>query len=413
MINPRDRDVLRRLGARKAEIGERPEQRVTLRLWADLNDLRPCRPLVWINEIPWHELEAADPEALRAVCADPVLRAIEGNLRRELYQWDHFRGDMVVEPRVYVPIVGGPTSSYANYGIVEQTRSSPDAADVVYLPVIHQESDAEAIRAPNVWYDRAETERRVGLVSEVLDGIMRVQRRGLVHQWHAPWDQIIHWYGIEQLYVDMMEKPELVHRVMANFCRALSEVLDRQTALGMLDVGNGNWRVGSGGMGCTRALPETVEGRPVTPRDQWGCSNAQIFSEVSPAMHEAFSVAYERPMLARFGMTYYGCCEPLHHKIPLMRSIPNLRKISISPKAKLRQAAEAIGRDYVMSFKPNPAQMATDAFHAEDVRASLAEAVAAMRGQPLEIILKDITTVRGDARRLDQWAAVAREVVEG
>jgi hypothetical protein len=28
-------------------------------LWRRLNDLEPVRRLVWINEIPWHDLETA------------------------------------------------------------------------------------------------------------------------------------------------------------------------------------------------------------------------------------------------------------------------------------------------------------------------------------------------------------------
>ena len=128
-------------------------------------------------------------------------------------------------------------------------------------------------------------------------------------------------------------------------------------------------------------------------------------------MHEEFSLVYERPLLARFGLTYYGCCEPLHHKVKLMRTIPNLRKISISPKAKVRQAAEAIGRDYVLSIKPNPAELATDVFDEEAVRASLRETLAATAGLAVEIILKDVSTIRGDARRLDQWAAIAKDAV--
>jgi len=33
----------------------------------------------------------------------------------------------------------------------------------------------------------------------------------------------------------------------------------------------------------------------------------------------------------KFGLVYYGCCEPLDGKIDIVREIPNLRKISMSP----------------------------------------------------------------------------------
>jgi hypothetical protein len=79
--------------------------------WGTLNKLGRTRPLVWINEIPWHEFGNCPELALR--CKDKFLRDVERGLRCELYQWNHFACDMVVEPVIYSNIVGGPTSSYA------------------------------------------------------------------------------------------------------------------------------------------------------------------------------------------------------------------------------------------------------------------------------------------------------------
>ena len=35
-------------------------------------------------------------------------------------------------------------------------------------------------------------------------------------------------------------------------------------------------------------------------------------------------------------MTYNGCCEPLPNKIPVLKNVPNLRKVSVSPWADVR-----------------------------------------------------------------------------
>jgi hypothetical protein len=129
-------------------------------------------------------------------------------------------------------------------------------------------------------------------------------------------------------------------------------------------------------------------------------------------MHEEFSLRFERPVMELFGLSYYGCCEPLHRKLGILRSIRNLRKISMSPKADLRIAAEAAGNDYVLSRKPNPAQLAPDTFRVEQVRASLEADLESVRGGNVEVILKDITTIRGDRGRLNSWAAAAMGVVQ-
>ena len=405
-----ERETLRELGRRKRDIGNLPVQAEKARLWRAMNSLRPTRPLVWINEIPWWEMEPQAPD-LHVRCQDPFLASVERALRYELYQWDHFACDMVVEPVIFCRIVGGPDSVYADYGLEAKHISQQGGLDVLFEPLIHSLDDVAKIRTPKVWYDAEETERRVNLLSEIFDGVIEVRRQGIVHQWHTPWDVAVRWYGVERLLTDMCDRPELVSAVAERVCAATAEVLDRQQALGMLDVGSGNWRVGSGGMGFCDELPASVEGRPVTPRDQWGCGNAQMFSEVSPEMHEEFSLRFERPVMERFGLTYYGCCEPLHRKLGILGSLSNLRKISMSPKADLAAATEAVGRRYVFSFKPNPAQMAPDTFRPEAVRSYLKESLAQMKGASVEVILKDITTIRSDPVRLDRWAEVAMAVV--
>jgi hypothetical protein len=64
----------------------------------------------------------------------------------------------------------------------------------------------------------------------------------------------------------------------------------------------------------------------------WGFCEAQTMSEVSPAMHEEFVLRYQLPVLERFGLNCYGCCEPLHLKLQMLkRRVPRLRRVSISP----------------------------------------------------------------------------------
>jgi len=129
-------------------------------------------------------------------------------------------------------------------------------------------------------------------------------------------------------------------------------------------------------------------------------------------MHWEFALRHEMRWLEKWGLNYYGCCEQLHHKIDLLRRIPNLRKISISPRADKAVAAESIGRDYVVSLKPNPAILATDDWNLDLARRELAEDLDKLQGCVVEIVLKDISTVRHEPQRLWQWAEMAMEVAE-
>lgn len=86
---------------------------------------------------------------------------------------------------------------------------------------------------------------------------------------------------------------------------------------------------------------------PLKPRsiDLWTGGMAQIFSTVSPSMHEEFEIDYAKQFYKHFGLVYYGCCEPLHLKIDIIRKIPNVRKISMSPWVDVEMGAYNIGRE--------------------------------------------------------------------
>ena len=346
-----DKQILRELVSTYAELAALPVQGEKAALWRKLNRLEAVRPLVWINEIPWHEMNVDDELTLR--CSDEFCRGVENGLRQTLYQWRHLPGDMVLDPILYVSYVCGPTSTYADYGIAEKLVRHDGGHDVGYLPVIHNEEDVDRLRTPQVWVDWEETEREYQAMSEVCEGIIPVAKRGIVHQWGSPWDQIIHWYGIEQLYLDMLDRPELVHRLLTRFMASVHQVLDQQQAMGLLSVSNGNHRVGSGGLGITDELPQPdyLPGTPARLINRSGTSTGQIFSEVSPDMHDEFCLQYEQPYLERFGLSCYGCCEPLHNKIGILRKVKNLRRVSMSCWINIDKAVEAVGTDYVFSYK--------------------------------------------------------------
>jgi hypothetical protein len=129
-------------------------------------------------------------------------------------------------------------------------------------------------------------------------------------------------------------------------------------------------------------------------------------------MHEEFALQYERRWLDRFGLTYYGCCEPLDRKLEILHSIPNLRKVSMSPWVDLERAAAGVGTDYVYSMKPTPAVLAEDVWNPASAREELRRNLEVTRGCAVEVIMKDISTVRYAPERLWEWSRMATELAE-
>ena len=408
-----DRDVLRRLAGELAAIAALPVHAAKARLWQQLNDLESVRPMVWINEICWHEMNVDDELTLR--CAHPWARDQERELRRTLYQWRHLPGDMVVSDHLVSPLMFHST----DFGIMEdvdiaRTDASSDVVSRHFKIQIRDFADLDKIRMPVVSHNELATELHYQAMCATYAGILPVRKAGQTHIWYTPWDYLIRWWGIEEAMLDMIERPDLVHAAVERMVDAWLAELDQLEAQNLLALDCNATRIGSGGYGYTRALP----GAPFDPahvrsHNMWGCSNAQIFSEVSPEMQWAFAVQHDLRWLKRWCLTYYGCCEPLSGKIEVLRRIPNLRKISVSPWCKTAPLIAQVGGAWVLSRKPSPAILAEDVWHPERARAALVEFLEATGGRcHVELIMKDISTVRYQPQRLWEWEKIAMDVAE-
>jgi hypothetical protein len=409
-----DKDVLRRLGEEYAAYGARDSASGKDALWRDLNDLNSRRPMVWINEIPWHEMDVDGELALR--CAHPWARELETSLRRTIYQAKHMPGDMIVSPFIECPKVFHST----DFGIVEKVETAvTDTDSEVYSRhfeiQIKDFEDIEKIRMPEITYLATATERRYAAMRELYRDIAEVRLVGQTHIWYTPWDFLIRWWGISEALMDLVVRPDMVHQAYERMVDAWMTELDQLDGQNLLSLDANNTRVGSGGYGYVSDLPG-VDYDPdhVHPHNMWGCSNAQIFSSVSPAMHWEFAIEHDLRWLSRFGLTYYGCCEPLDKKMDVVSRIPNLRKVSVSPWCDSRTAVDAIGDRYVMSRKPSPAIFVPQPFDIEAAERQLREFLDPAReaGGHTEIIMKDISTVVYKPGNLWAWEKMAMRVAE-
>jgi hypothetical protein len=84
----------------------------------------------------------------------------------------------------------------------------------------------------------------------------------------------------------------------------------------------------------------------------------------------------------------------------------------MSPRVNLDRAVQAVGTDYVFSRKPNPAIFAWDTWRPDVARRELQEFLKKARGCHIEIIMKDISTVRYQPQRLWEWEKIAMELAQ-
>ena len=404
-----DVEIIRELAARVAEVAALPVQEEKRALWRKLNALSPARPMVMIDQVCWHEMNVGDALTLR--CSDEECRAYEQELRRTLFQWEHFPVDMVVEPFVRVPkAIAGARFGITVHEDVAVTDPDNSVMGHHYDNQFQTEDDLEKLRLPGVSHDVAETDRRLAVAHDLFDGALKVLPRGADLSLSL-WDPIATWMGVENALYAIVDRPDYVHRLVGRVTEGYLSILDQLEEQGLLCQPQSL-------IHCTGAWTDDLPAsgyNPEKPRtkDIWMMGLAQMLATVSPRMFKEFEVDYASRLAARFGLVYYGCCDPLDGKMAEVRMIPNVRKVSMSPWANEERGAAEIGREYVFSRKPSPALLAYDAFDPERVREDLVATrkVCERNNCPLEFILKDISTVRYEPERLFEWARVAMEVV--
>ena len=410
LVTKKERDILRELAKQVAEIAALPVQQETISLWKALNGLKPVRPMVMIDQVSWHEMEVDGELALQT--QDAFCQGLETTLRRTLYSWKHMRADMVVEPVIDVPKVILGT----DFGMqrVERTAVGDPRNDVVghyYIDQLKTEEDLHKIQMPDVVLDEEATAQAEERAHEILDGILGVRMQGSLPAF-AAWDAIVQWHGVENVLLDLMDRPAFMHSVISRLTEVQLSMLDQLEQKGLLGFGQRT-------VHCTGAYTDELPAAGFDPqcpkaRDLWTYGMAQIFAAVSLAMHQEFELDYAARWYSRFGLVYYGCCEPLHTKIGIIRKVPHVRKISMSPWVNVEQGAEQIGPDYVFSRKPSPALLAGDTWEPDAVERDLRDTLERCNrhGCPVEFILKDISTVRYQPQRLWEWVDVAMRVVD-
>jgi len=267
-----DRRILRELGKRIAEIAALPVQHERRDLWARLNQLRSVRPMVWLFEVPWNEMDVDGELTLR--CGSPLCRNIEVGFRRKIYQWDHMQGDMVVEPVFLVP----PALRDTGFGMGEKVdiaRTDPTSSVVSrhYHIQISDERDIDKIQIPQVSLDAGAWDRNLQLYTDVFDGVLPVQKCGVKGTSIAPWDLLVRLTGVEEILRDMCTRPAYVHKLIDRLTRAYTHRLDRYEELNVLALNN-DTRSG-GGYQYTDELPPPDYDPNAAPAGlRWGRSPA-------------------------------------------------------------------------------------------------------------------------------------------
>ena len=401
----KEKQTLRELAKQYVELAENPAQEERRTRAGEINDLTPRRPIVWLHELPWHEMNIDG--ALNLTCENPEAREMEWHFRSNLYRWKYIQADTVFANEY--SIQKKVTSTGNGLHIQEQTLSTDDSNHIIshyYEDQLDTPEKVAAIKLPEITAHPKDDNRRVAFAQEILGDILPVKLRG--HNiYHAPWDNIPRYRGVIPVMSDLVDNPDLLHATMRKFTDNALIGMRRMEELGLYEASPEI-------LHCTPAftndLPHT---EPAKLKGIWYRGMAQMFTDISPAMWDEFELQYAKPLMAECGLVYYGCCEALANKIPLLKTIPNLRKIGISPWTNPENCAEQIGGKYVYAHKPNPA-FVTGTFNPDAVRAEIKRIIETCRKNncAYEFVLKDISTCSYKPGNLIAWVKTVMETID-
>jgi len=405
VIIEKDSKILRELASRMAELAGRPIEEKKKELWYAHNDLIPGRPLIFCDpEGGWSEIIPGD----NLKCEGKLAQRWEMFLHKEIFWGENMKDDKVIEPYFNIPYC----AFESDWGLHETTVGGQNKGSYIWETPIKDFREIDKLHTPQITVDYDKTREYLALAEEVFKDLLKVRIKGIWWWSFGLTLTLSRLRGLEQIMFDMYDNPDGLHKLMA-FLRdgTLCEVefLEQN---GLLSLNCDNTPVGSGGFGWTKQLPQkNFDNVHIRTMDMWGFGESQETSGISPSMFDEFVFQYQLPILSRFGLNCYGCCEALNTRWDIIKKIPNLRRVSVSPWADVRDMAEKLQDKYIFSLKPHPGYLAVSPIDEDFIRKSLRGALKITKENNchVEIIMKDNHTLANNPENAIRWCQIANE----
>jgi len=400
-----DRTILRDLARQWRAIADDPATEALRKRWRRHNALKGDKPMVVVwPEGGWSEL--LPDSAL--LCQDPFHRAVEWDLRAKLYTHNVLKDDTPLDPWFYVNC----KVSIGGYGLnIPFTQGDRRGSFIWDPPIKDFDYDLAKIQPRQFAFDQEKTRDNFNRVGDLVGDILPPRFNGSFWWTVGLTQDAAYLLGMENLMLAMVDQPEKLHQLMAFLRDDCLRMITWAEKEGFLTSnGHAGHPIGSGGYGGLDELipPDAHAGL----HDRWGFAESQETVGISPGMFEEFILPYQIPLLEKFAINCYGCCEGVEHRIDLLlKYIPRLRRVSVAPAANQEILAEKLRGKCIFSRKPQPGHVCLW-FNEKAIREDLRHTLRLAGAQPLEFILKDTHTTQNEPWRLARWVEIARDEIE-
>jgi len=410
-----DREVLKPLVEKVLALSDREIEQSKKELWARLNALQSVEKVpvcVTFEGIPARQWDLVfGPDHLR--CTGPLGRQIEFDLKKRIWMAENVPEDHVVWAAILVPAV---QASPPDWGVPVEWRGSGDelGAKEIVAPFAER-IEVARLRRPATEVDDRATQSRLDEASDLVQGRLAVHPR-YPRLDDSPFDMAVRLRGMENLFLDVYDRPDEVHAMMRFITDSIIADHHRRERHGWINCPpdpSGRYQMVPIYRHIAAYLAEDFSSRPPRLADEWAYISAQTSAGLGPEMYEEFVNRYNCQIGALYTAktVYYHGCECLDAKLDSIARIPNLRRHHVSPWSSLERAVQKYRGSVVLEVHVHPTEVffgATREKMARDIEVLLKAAA----GHPMCLNLSDIHSLGGNPETLRIWAEVAQEMVD-
>jgi hypothetical protein len=416
-----DRKTLRELACRWKEIAELPIMAQRKKQWRALKDLRPERPMILVETYPIADFF----DAASLTCTDMFLRNVERTMRETIEHFEKVGDDIVIE--TYFRLAWKIIKTDYGVPLIEHHASDSSGGDLGYsynFPIKAPE-DLTRLKKRQFRVERKYSIECKSVLEDIFGDILPV-RIGNYDNFsgslgYSPFIgnnfigitmDIFKLMGNENFLYWTYDHPDSLKHMAEYMCNDRIAFFRWMEQENLLDYNTDNQFGGPTSYGYVSSLPSCNSTSKPELKNVWGWAESQETTAISPAMFEELYLPYIAKVGNMFGLTYYGCCEPLTDRFTMISKVlTNLRAVSVSGWNNLYKMADILGKDYVYSRKPTPTYISGMNANWENLKKDMEDTYKATKGQNLEIIFRDLYYISGDNERIRKWVEMTRNIM--
>jgi hypothetical protein len=418
-VSAADRAQIREWAKRVRDLAAMPVMADRKRQWTALHDLRMERPMILVETTSVQGF--VDAGELR--CEHPLIRAVERNMRDTVRHAEEVGDDLVVEPyyrigwQMHLPGFGVPVEMKP-----ATTATGESSMGYTFNFPIETPEDIGKLQQRSFGVNRELTLRMKAVLEDVFGDLLPVRVGNydpfMVEPGDEGWTgmfffgltwQVYRFIGNNGLMYWPYDAPEAIHHLMQYMLDDRLRLFDFMEKEGLLVPNTDNQMAGPRGYGYASELPGPDVARPAALKQLWGWAESQESTMLSPDMFKEFVLPYLAQLSERFGLIYYGCCEPVHDRLELiMEAIPNLRSVTVSGWADFKKVGDMLGNRYVYSRKPTPAFLSGANPQWDSAVDDMKKTRDATKNGNVELLMRDLYDIHGDRSRLRKWVEMTR-----